>query len=455
MAGMNPPECYDRVIVGGGMSGLAYAWWARQRGESVLVLEARAKVGGVIDTLHTAGYRHERAATSIPSSAVHLLALLDSLPDAPPLQPSAPSANRQFILRRRGLVQVPRSPPSLFNSPLLPFGSKIRVFGELLRGPRRVNTGETLHAFVRRRFGQGIAEAFLRPFTNGIYGASPDLLGAADAFPKLKAMERRRGSVLKAMITERTGGKRQVLLPTEGTASIPAALAQALGPSLRTNSPVRLLEPGADGRPATVHLADGSSVAANEVSLATRAYAQADLLRQSHPQWAESLDAVRYVPIAVVAVGFARGNAPPVPDGFGFLRGHDARVRILGATFNSKLNPAVAPEGCELVTAFLGGSEDPDIMDLSDDALRKQVLTDLGTTLGGPLQPDMVHIWRWERAIPLFAPGHRGRMARAGAALSPARIRLLGSHITGVSLNDCCAPLAPLASPLPEGLTRV
>ena len=448
------PDCYDRVIVGAGMSGLAYAWWAKQRGESVLVLEARDAVGGVIDTLHTAGYRHERAATSIPSSAVHLLALLDSLPEPPELQPSAPSANRQYILRRRGLVQVPRSPPSLFSSPLLPFGSKIRVFGELLRGPRRVSNGETLHTFVRRRFGHGIAEAFLRPFTNGIYGASPDLLGAADAFPKLKAMERRRGSVLKALIAERTGAKRQVLLPTAGTSSIPAALKKALGSSLRTNAQVQALEPGTDGRAAVVHLADGSHVEAQELCLATRAYAQAALLWESHPQWAELLDAVPYVPIAVVAVGFPRGNAPAVPDGFGFLRGHDARVRILGATFNSKLNPAVAPEGCELLTAFLGGSGDPEVMQLSDEDLRKQVLKDLAKTLGGPVRPDMVHLWRWERAIPLFAPGHRARMARAAGALSRARIRLLGSHVTGVSLNDCCAPLAPVAGPLPEGLVR-
>ena len=449
----HPP--LDRLIVGSGMSGLAHAWWSHRRGERVAVLEAGSEVGGVIGTLHTRGYRHERAATSIPSSASHLLDLVASLPEPPPLQPADPAANKQFLLRRQGLVQVPRSPPSLFQSPLLPFGSKVRVFGELLRGPRRVETSETLHQFVRRRFGLGIAEAFLRPFTSGIYGASPDRLGAADAFPRLRAMERRRGSVLKALIAERTGARRQVFLATEGTASIPAAIARALGERVQTGCRVTALEPGAGDRPARVHTADGACLAANEVALAMPASAQAALLASWAPEWADLLDAVPYVPIVVVAVGFQRTRGPTVPPGFGFLRGHDAGVRILGATFNARLNPAVAPPDCELLTAFVGGSEDPEAVTLSDEALRSLVVGDLGKALGGPIDPDIVEIWRWPRAIPLFAPGHRRRMARAAAALGAYRVRLLGSHATGVSLNDCCAPLAPLPHALPAGLQRV
>jgi oxygen-dependent protoporphyrinogen oxidase len=446
---------FDRVIVGAGMSGLAHAWWAHLRGESVAVLERSAEVGGVIGTLHTAGYRHERAATSIPSSSTNLLALLESLPDAPRLQPAEAAAKKQFLLRRRGLVAVPRSPPALVSAPLMPAGSKLRIFGELLRGPRRVAESETLHQFVRRRFGLGVAEAFLRPFTNGIYGASPDRLGAADAFPRLRAMERRRGSVLKAMIAERTGAKRQVLLPSEGTASIPRAIAAALGGAVETGVRVARIEPGGRDVPARVHLEDGRSLEAGEVALATRAGAQATLVRSWAPEWADRLEAVRYVPIAVVAVGFRSDRGPPVPAGFGFLRGHDAQVRILGATFNSHLNPAVAPEGCHLVTAFVGGSEDPEAVALPDAELRPLVLRDLATAFGGAIEPDIVQIWRWPRAIPLFAPGHRRRMAQASAALAGRRIRLLGSHATGVSLNDCCAPLAPLPGPLPEGLLRV
>jgi len=450
-------ERYDRVVIGAGMSGLAHAWWSHRRQERVLVLEAGPRVGGVIGTLHTDGYRHERAATSVPSSAKHLLDLLASLPEPPPLVASEQAAKRQFILRRGGLVPVPRSPGSLFSSPLLPLRSKIRIFGELVRGPRRVQGGETLHAFVRRRFGRGVAEAFLRPFTSGIYGASPERLGAADAFPKLLAMERRRGSVLRAMIAERdpTAGKRTIYLPAEGTASLPNAIAAALGDRVRLDAQVVGLRPGRRDQPAEVHLADGTVITADEVALATRAYVQQDLVAEVHPHAADLLSAVTYVPIVVVAVGFPREQAPPVPAGFGCLRGAGSPARILGATFNAQLNPAVAPAGHELLTCFLGGSEDPGAVDLSDDRIRDIVLEDLKRALGGPVRPDLLHVWRWKRAIPLFAPGHRARMARVAADLAESRWRPLGSHITGVSLNDCCRPQAPLRADLPAGLVRV
>jgi oxygen-dependent protoporphyrinogen oxidase len=197
-------------------------------------------------------------------------------------------------------------------------------------------------------------------------------------------------------------------------------------------------------------------IAAREVILAIPARAQAALLGASNPHIAEMLGTISYAPILVASVGFARTAQVAAPEGFGFLRGRGSGARILGATFNARLNPeAVAPPEHELLTVFLGGTEDEEALGLRDDEVRDIVLRDLQTALGGPVRPDLFDVWRWPRAIPLPSNGHRGRMARAAAALDAGRIRLLGSHATGVSLNDCCRPLAPLARPLPEGAVRV
>ncbi len=449
-------ERYDQIVVGGGMSGLAHAWWSARRGERVVVLEAGERVGGVIATAETSGYRYERAATSVPSRARHLLDLLASLPEPPPLVASEDAAERQFLFGRTGLVDVPRSLPSLLTTRLLTSRGKLRILGEVLRGRRRVTGAETLHDFVRRRFGRGVAEAFLRPFTSGIYGASPDRLGAADAFPKLVAMERRRGSVLRALLADRdpSAGKRKVLLPQGGMETIPRAIASALGDRVRLRMPVTRLEPGGRGHGAIVHLADGSALEGDEVTLAIRAPAQQALVAETHPRAADLLSGVTYVPIVVVAVGYPRTQGPSVPAGFGALRGPRSRARVLGATFNAQLSPGVAPTGHELVTCYLGGSEDPEVLYLSDDELRRVVLGDLETALGGTVEPDLFQIWRWSQAIPLFAPGHRARMAEVATDLARSRLRPLGSHATGVSLNDCCRPLAPLRAPLAAGLVR-
>lgn len=454
---------HDRIVVGAGMSGLADAWYAHARGERVRVLEAASEVGGVIHTATTDGYRHERAATSIPSSARALLALLESIDGSDLLVPASDAAKAQCLLTADGLRAVPRSPPTLLRSRLLSTRGKLRALGELVRGPRGGNDGETLHAFVARRFGREIADTFLRPFTNGIYGCAPEKLGAADAFPRLVALEARRGGVLRGLMAGGLGGsasaapkrKREVLMPVDGMAALPRAVAARLGGRVETSVRVARIEAGAVDTPVTVHTHDGRTLPCDELTLAVRAPAQAALLESSHPHLAATLRAVDYVPMVVVAVGYAEGDGPALPEAFGFLRGPDSPARILGATCNSRLNPSVAPAGASLLTAYIGGSEDPEAVALDDEALRDVVLGDLAAALGGPIRPTLFHVTRWDAAIPVFAPGHRGRMAAANAELAAARIRLLGSHVTGVSLNDCCRPYAPIAGTLPAGLVRV
>ena len=46
----------DVAIVGGGIAGLAAAYELRQRGHSVVVLEAGSRAGGVITTERTDGW---------------------------------------------------------------------------------------------------------------------------------------------------------------------------------------------------------------------------------------------------------------------------------------------------------------------------------------------------------------------------------------------------------------
>ena len=445
------------------MSGLADAFHAQRRGARVRVLEAAPEVGGVIGTYAKDGYRFERAATSLPSSARDVMALLAALGREDVLMPASEAAKSQYLLTPQGLERVPRSPPSLLRTRLLTLRGKLRALGELVRGRDVPPPGETLFDFVARRFGHEIADGFLRPFTNGIYGCAPERLGAADAFPKLVALEQRRGGVLRGLMAGGLGGsasaqpkqKRQVLMPVDGMAAVPRAVAETLGDAVETGVEVARIEPGSVDAPARVHTADGRTLEAETLVLATRASAQAALLEASHPEQAGVLAAVTYVPMVVCAVGYPRGKGPDLPEGFGFLRGPKSDARILGATFNSRLNPAVAPEGGSLLTAFIGGSEDTAAVDLDDDTLRSTVLADLARALGAPIEPALFEVTRWRGAIPMFAPGHRARMAAANAALGDARIHLLGSHVTGVSLNDCCRPGAPVLGPLPSGLARI
>ena len=189
-------QTYDRIIIGAGMAGLAEAWWRTEAGENVVLLESDDRVGGVVRTETVDGFRVERAASTIPSTALHVRKLAASVPGAPELVPASAAATKQFLLCRAGLRAVPRSPPALLTTGLLTPGAKLRALTEMFtRMPRNARNGESLHAFVGGRFGREVADAFLRPFTKGIYGTSPEQLGAFDAFPALVAGARRLASV--------------------------------------------------------------------------------------------------------------------------------------------------------------------------------------------------------------------------------------------------------------------
>jgi oxygen-dependent protoporphyrinogen oxidase len=431
-------EVVDLAVVGGGLCGLAAAWRARLSGRRVVLLEAAPRVGGVLRTRSEGGYRFEEAAAGFPSSAAHLLALRASLPAPPAIVRPPPEASRQYLLVRRGLVSVPRSPAALVRSGLLSLPALLRLLSEAARGSRRSRRPETLAAFVTRRFGRAVAADLLRPVTLGIHGSPPASLGAADAFPTLVETERSRGSLIRAL-ARRQGPRREVWTFEEGMEALPRALAAALGDAVRTATAATAIEPRTDG--ARVHAASGPSLVAREVVLATTADAQAALLAPLSRVAAEALAAVGYVPMAVVNLGVPPGGSPPIPAAFGFLRGRGARVRVLGCAFPGVLDPSVAPPGHALVRCFLGGAADPDALSLDDGRLREIAERDLGTALGGRVRSDFARVVRHARAIPVLSPGHRARMAAAASLLAPHGVRLSGSHVTGVGVDACCAPL--------------
>lgn len=445
---MSDAPTLDRVVVGAGLCGLSYAWRSVRAGASTRVLEAAPRVGGVLRTEQRGPWRLEWAAAAFPSTSEKLLELHGQLPNPPAIRRPDASTNAQFLWTRHGLERLPRTPPAFFASGLLPTGSKVRLFAELLRGPRRTGAPESLYAFVRRRFGRGVAEGFLRPFTLGIYGTRPEDLGAADAFPTLPALERAHGGVFRGFLKKgkekkaagprKPRARREVWVFEEGMEALPKAIAAALGADVvRTSTPVSDVGPAADS--VEVRTGDGARVRAREVVLATTAPEQARLVASICPEASALLAQVRYVPMIVASAGLGPALAPRTPNAFGFLKAKGAPGRVLGAAFPSALDPSVAPPGHALWKFFLGGGSDPDAFLLSDDDVRAVVEKDLATVLKTKVDLAFFAVTRWPRAIPVLAIGHRERMARAQALLAPHRIRLTGSHLTGVGVHACAA----------------
>lgn len=431
----------ERIVVGAGLTGLAIAWRSVASGARTVLFEASSRVGGVLRTEQLGPWRVERAAAAFPSTAARLLALHAALPNAPTIRRPPPEVNGQLLWTRSGLRALPKTPPALLASPLLRVGEKIRLLSEVLRAPRRSAEPESAYDFTRRRLGAAVAERFLRPMTLGIYGTRPEMLGVADAFPTLAAMETANGTVLRALRARRGATTREIWTFEEGMEAFPRAIASTLPNDIvRADTSVSDVCPAADS--ICVRTGDGASVRARSLVLTTTAPEQARLVAAVSPEASALLQGVRYVPMLVASVGLSVDDARRAPPAFGFLRAPGARGRILGAAFASNLNPGVAPEGHALWNVFLGGDADPDALLLSDEDVLDVIGRDLSVVLGAATRPVFCSIARWSRAIPVFAPGHRARMVRANALLAPHRIAISGSHVTGVGV-DARAGAAP------------
>ncbi len=68
-----------------------------------------------------------------------------------------------------------------------------------------------------------------------------------------------------------------------------------------------------------------------------------------------------------VSLGFGEATAEHLPPGFGYLVPRKENRRMLACTFVHRKFDCRAPEGKALLRCFLGGSRDPQVLNLSDD----------------------------------------------------------------------------------------
>ena len=452
-----PFENLDVAVIGGGISGLAAAHALRKAGRNVVVLEARAKLGGVVGSVQTQMY----LADAGPQSFVAAPALLDlarELGLESQIIAAAGAGAKRYIYRNGSLIAVPTSPGAFIASPLLSAGAKWRLLAEPFVAPRTNRSDESVASFVERRAGPEVLYAVAGPVVSGIYAGDPLRLSAQSTMPALVDFERTSGSVLRGFLArKRTDGAADFSRPrglmgfAGGNATLIAALATALEGRVYTGARVAtLIQRGAGFALECEGLPEGTIEAAH-VIIATPADSAADLLEPLEPRAAAALRAIEYAPVAQVAIAYPRAALGAPHDGFGFLACREEGVRILGAVWNSNIFAARAPDDELLCTAFLGGATDQAIGELDDEQLARVAHADLSQVMGiAPVKPKIVSGFRWARGIPQYTLGHEERLAVIESAVDRIPgLRVTGNYLRGVSVPDCVRRANEIAAALP------
>ena len=154
----------------------------------------------------------------------------------------------------------------------------------------------------------------------------------------------------------------------------------------------------------------------------------------------KTLASITHPPVAVVALGFRRVDVTHPLDGAGFLVPEVERRHVLGAIFASSLFPGRAPADHVLLTAYVGGTRNPDLAHADPSTLTARVQDDFRVLLGVRGEPTFRAHQLWAKAIPQYSLSHgRFREIMDEAERRNPGLGLAGSFRDGVALGDVIA----------------
>jgi len=453
------------IVVGGGISGLATAFWLHDAGVDVTVLEASDRVGGVIRTLRSDGYLAELGPNSTLDSSPLLSDFFAKVGIGQELLYARPEAKARYVLRAGRLRALPMSPPALFKSDLFTWRAKLRVLREPFVSRCPDAERETVSQFVRRRLGDEFLDYVINPFVSGVYAGDPDQLSIRDAFFKVFALERDYGSLIKGAIKKRKEGKKgqaqnkmsaELFSFRHGMASLPDAIQRRLADRIVTQAAVRRISRTVAGLE-VVYESNGraKTLTAEAVVLATPAESAARLIEAFSAAGAAGLRAIPYAPVAVVFQGYRRQACRHPLDGFGFLVPAVEKRDLLGTIWNSSLFEGRAPEGRIALTSFVGGMRRPEQMQLSDEEIGQVVSNELRDLLGISEPPVFQIVHRLPRAIPQYTLGHGERIAQLESLESELPgLFVTGNFRGGISVGDCIVQAHQVAQRVLQAVER-
>ncbi len=450
------------IIIGGGISGLATAFYLGRRGIRSILIEKSGRLGGLIKTDLVDGCHLEAGPDSFIATKPTVVELADELVGLrQQVIGSNDTARRVSIARHGKLIAMPQGMSmmvpgdwgSALRSRLFSPRTKAAFIAELFQRSRQRAEDVSVKEFVQDHFGSEVLHYIADPLLSGVYGGQIERLSARSVLPRFLELEERYGSLIRAVRRDRKQPMHKgslFLSFAGGMQTLTDSIASNLDPltSVVTGevSSVR-----GSGDHWCIQLND-QSMTAKHVVFACPAYNVAGLIGDFAPPLAANLNAIPYSSAILVTLVYERASLHHPLDGFGFLVPRIERRSIAAATWISTKFPSRTPPHLAAIRAFIVGEEATALMEATDPELIDLVKAELRQWMGITATQRLSTLYRWPRSMPQYVVGHRERQMRIEESLlEHSGLFLAGNAYDGVGIPDCIRRAKAIAQTIALG----
>ncbi len=465
------------VIVGGGISGLAAAFFLRDEAVRVTVLEGSPRLGGKLSVSEIGGIAVDEGAEALLVTRPEGIALIAEAGLSDQRTVPGPTSSAIWTLGalrplpRRQFMGVPSDMTELAKSGVLSDEGVARASQDLELPPTARDGDVPVAEYVGARLGEEVVDRLVDPLLGGVYAGRSAELSFEATLPALAAASRKHRSLAEAARSllpppvpapapagpaqaagTRAGGSVFTTL-AGGLGMLPAYLAKASGAEVRTATMARELVPAGSGWRLTV----GSAAApehldADAVILAIPARPAGRLITDV-PGVSAAVTAfgeIGYASMVIVTLAYPQSAFPgPGLAALGWsgylVPAVDGRA-VKAATFSTVKWPHLAGATAsgsgplEIVRCSVGRIGEEALLQRTDDELAALAAAELAEATGVRGGPAAARVTRWGGALPQYTVGHLDRVAtiRATVAAQPG-LAVCGAAYDGVGIPACIA----------------
>jgi protoporphyrinogen/coproporphyrinogen III oxidase len=459
------------VIVGGGIAGLAAAYFLRNAKARVTLLESAPRIGGKLAVSEIAGIAVDEGAEAMlarrpeGTDLAAAVGLAGELADPGTTAAAIWTRGALRPLPAGQLMGVPGDLAALARSRVLSASGLARAALDLVLPASMPEEDVAVASQVGARLGREVVDRLVEPLLGGVYAGRADQLSFGATLPGLAAAARNHRTLTRAarslLAGARAGGQRPVFTTLAGgLGTFPAAVAKASGAAIRTGATVRELRRTPDGWQLTVGSAGGRAeyVRADAVVIAVPARPAGRLLRAEVPVAGAALGEIEYASMAIVTLAFPRDAFPNPLRGSGYLVPPIDGRAVKAVTFSTVKWPhlagstaalAAAGDGtqCEAVRCSIGRIGEEQVLQRTDEELAGLARAELAEAVGVSGPPVAARVTRWGGALPQYTVGHEARAARIRAAVAgQPGLAVCGAAYDGLGIPACIATAQRAAS---------